>query len=368
MGTVYSNLGLERFLGERRLSLERTAVGDRYVMARMREGGFNLGGEQSGHMILSDFSTTGDGLIAGLQVLAVLVQSDQPMSRLARQFEPVPQKTENVRFANGAKPLDDASVKAAIADGEARLNACGRIVVRPSGTEPLIRIMAEGDDAKLVAQVVRDIAGAVKQAATAEALAPTLRQRSVAEAVVAFAITQAVRDGRLVHGVGHSGPDAVVGVFGDQAGLVVQVIAETHRGANDARMQGPHAPGRAQVQVAVVDRSRLGHDLDRRPSRRVALHMARRNDRDIAVGSVGFVVSGLRVRRQAYRPGGQADGGQPRERQALGNDGGHGFLFSPSPTPCAASRRRRRAPDGRPGKQNVRGLAPFPRARYVDFT
>jgi phosphoglucosamine mutase len=167
VGTVYSNLGLERFLGERRLSLERTAVGDRYVMARMREGGFNLGGEQSGHMILSDFSTTGDGLIAGLQVLAVLVQSDQPMSRLARQFEPVPQKTENVRFANGAKPLDDASVKAAIADGEARLNACGRIVVRPSGTEPLIRIMAEGDDAKLVAQVVRDIAGAVKQAATA---------------------------------------------------------------------------------------------------------------------------------------------------------------------------------------------------------
>jgi phosphoglucosamine mutase len=167
VGTVYSNLGLERFLGERRLSLERTAVGDRYVMARMREGGFNLGGEQSGHMILSDFSTTGDGLIAGLQVLAVLVQSDQPMSRLARQFEPVPQKTENVRFANGAKPLDDASVKAAIADGEARLNACGRIVVRPSGTEPLIRIMAEGDDAKLVAQVVREIAGAVKQAATA---------------------------------------------------------------------------------------------------------------------------------------------------------------------------------------------------------
>jgi phosphoglucosamine mutase len=165
VGTVYSNLGFERFLAGRNLSLERTAVGDRYVMARMREGGFNIGGEQSGHVILSDFSTTGDGLIAALQVLAVLVQSGKRMSDLARQFEPVPQKTENVRFANGAKPLDDPSVKAAIADGEARLNACGRIVVRPSGTEPLIRIMAEGDDAKLVAQVVRDIAGAVKQVA-----------------------------------------------------------------------------------------------------------------------------------------------------------------------------------------------------------
>ncbi len=165
VGTVYSNLGLERFLNERGLGLERTAVGDRYVMARMREGGFNLGGEQSGHIILSDFSTTGDGLIAALQVLAVLVQSDRPMSQLARQFDPVPQKLENVRFANGAKPLENAGVKAAIADGEARLNACGRIVVRPSGTEPLIRIMAEGDDAKLVAQVVRDIVGAVRQVA-----------------------------------------------------------------------------------------------------------------------------------------------------------------------------------------------------------
>jgi phosphoglucosamine mutase len=164
VGTVMSNLGLERLMSERGLTLERTAVGDRYVSARMREGGFNLGGEQSGHVILSDFSTTGDGLIAALQVLAVLVQSDQPMSALAKQFEPVPQKLENVRFASGAKPLDSAEVKAAIADGQARLNSSGRVVVRPSGTEPLIRIMAEGDDAKLVAQVVRDIAGAVKQA------------------------------------------------------------------------------------------------------------------------------------------------------------------------------------------------------------
>jgi phosphoglucosamine mutase len=165
VATVMSNLGLERFLAGKNLSLQRTAVGDRYVMARMREGGFNLGGEQSGHIILSDFSTTGDGLIAALQVLTVLVGSEKPMSALARQFEPVPQKLENVRFAAGAKPLDNDKVKASIAEGEARLNASGRLVVRASGTEPLIRVMAEGDDAKLVAQVVKEIAGAVKQVA-----------------------------------------------------------------------------------------------------------------------------------------------------------------------------------------------------------
>ena len=165
VATIMSNLGLERFLRERGLDLIRTPVGDRHVMARMREGGFNLGGEQSGHVILSDFSTTGDGLIAALQVLTVLVRSDKPMSALARQFEPVPQKMENVRFAGASKPLENAQVKAAIADGEALHNASGRIVVRASGTEPLIRVMAEGDDAKLVAQVVREIAGAVKQAA-----------------------------------------------------------------------------------------------------------------------------------------------------------------------------------------------------------
>jgi phosphoglucosamine mutase len=165
VATVMSNLGLERFLAERDLKLERTPVGDRAVMARMREGGFNLGGEQSGHIILSDFSTTGDGMIAALQVLSVLVRSDKPMSALARQFEPVPQKLENVRFTGAAKPLENAQVQAAIAEGEARLNSGGRVLVRASGTEPLIRVMAEGDDAKLVAQVVRDIAGAVKQAA-----------------------------------------------------------------------------------------------------------------------------------------------------------------------------------------------------------
>jgi phosphoglucosamine mutase len=161
VATVMSNLGLERFLGGRGLKLERTAVGDRYVMARMREGGFNIGGEQSGHVILSDFSTTGDGLIAALQVLAVMVRTGRPMSALGRQFEPLPQLLENVRFAGG-KPLEHKTVKEAIADGEAQLNGAGRIVVRPSGTEPLIRIMAEGDDPALVRKVVKSIVSAVK--------------------------------------------------------------------------------------------------------------------------------------------------------------------------------------------------------------
>jgi phosphoglucosamine mutase len=164
VATVMSNLGLERFLKARKLKLERTAVGDRAVMMRMREGGFNLGGEQSGHIILSDYSTTGDGLLAALQVLAVLKESEKPMSALARQFDPVPQKLENVRFGGG-KPLENAEVMGAIANAEQRLNGSGRILVRASGTEPLIRIMAEGDDEKLVSQVVKEIAGAVKKAA-----------------------------------------------------------------------------------------------------------------------------------------------------------------------------------------------------------
>jgi phosphoglucosamine mutase len=164
VATVMSNLGLERFLQTRKLSLARTPVGDRAVVARMREGGFNLGGEQSGHIVLSDFSTTGDGLLAALQVLAVLKESDKPMSALARQFEPVPQKLENVRFASG-KPLENAEVIAVMANAEQRLNGCGRILVRASGTEPLIRVMAEGDDEKLVSQVVKEIVGAVKKAA-----------------------------------------------------------------------------------------------------------------------------------------------------------------------------------------------------------
>jgi phosphoglucosamine mutase len=164
VATVMSNLGLERFLAGKGLGLERTPVGDRYVMARMREGKFNLGGEASGHIIMSDYSTTGDGLIAALQVMAEMVRSRQPMSALARQFEPVPQMLENVRFARG-KPLENAAVQQAIAEAETRLNGCGRVLVRASGTEPLIRIMAEGDDEKLVGQLVRDIAGAVRMAA-----------------------------------------------------------------------------------------------------------------------------------------------------------------------------------------------------------
>ena len=164
VATVMSNLGFERFLSQRGIGMERTKVGDRYVMERMREGGFNLGGEASGHIILSDFSTTGDGLIAALQVLSVMVTSGKPMSALARQFEPVPQKLENVRFAGG-EPLKADRVQQAISEGETRLNGSGRVLVRASGTEPLIRVMAEGDDERLVAQVVRDICSAVKAAA-----------------------------------------------------------------------------------------------------------------------------------------------------------------------------------------------------------
>ncbi|HET9160824.1 MAG TPA: phosphoglucosamine mutase [Caulobacteraceae bacterium] len=165
VATVMSNLGLERHLAGKGIKLERTPVGDRYVVARMREGGFNVGGEQSGHVVLSDFSTTGDGMIAALQVLAVMRRTGKPMSALARQFEPVPQRLENVKFAKGATPLKNETVLSVIAAAEAKLNGTGRILVRPSGTEPLIRIMAEGDDEALVNQLVSEIAGAVKQAA-----------------------------------------------------------------------------------------------------------------------------------------------------------------------------------------------------------
>jgi phosphoglucosamine mutase len=130
----------------------------------MRDGAFNVGGEQSGHIILSDFSTTGDGLIAALQVLAVLAQEERPASEAAHLFEPLPQVLENVRFRKGS-PLDAASVKTAIADANARLGAAGRVLVRKSGTEPLIRVMAEGDDEKLVRAVVRQIAGAIEEVA-----------------------------------------------------------------------------------------------------------------------------------------------------------------------------------------------------------
>lgn len=165
VATVMSNLGLERFLEGEGLRLERTQVGDRYVLERMKEGGFNVGGEQSGHMILSDHATTGDGTLAGLQVLAELVASGKPASELLHQFDPVPQLLKNVRFSGG-KPLDDVKVKAAIAEGEAALAGRGRLVIRPSGTEPLIRVMAEGDDAGQVERVVDMICDAVRAVAT----------------------------------------------------------------------------------------------------------------------------------------------------------------------------------------------------------
>ncbi|MBP2310929.1 phosphoglucosamine mutase [Azospirillum soli] len=166
VATVMSNLGMERYLQAMGLHLARTPVGDRYVVEHMRERGYNVGGEQSGHMVLSDYSTTGDGLIAALQVLAVLIQSGgKTASEVCRVFSPVPQKLTNVRFAAGSKPLEIASVKEAIQEGEARLNGSGRILIRKSGTEPVIRVMAEGDDEGLVHRVVGDIAAAIQSAA-----------------------------------------------------------------------------------------------------------------------------------------------------------------------------------------------------------
>ena len=166
VATVMSNLGLERYLHGQGLTLERTQVGDRYVLERMKAGGFNLGGEQSGHMILLDHATTGDGTIAALQVLAALVKSGKRASQLLHLFDPVPQLLKNVRFAGG-KPLDNARVQAVIADAEAQLAGRGRLVIRPSGTEPVIRVMAEGDDAAEVTAVVDAICAAVQEAADA---------------------------------------------------------------------------------------------------------------------------------------------------------------------------------------------------------
>lgn len=163
VATVMSNLGLERYLGGLGLSLHRTAVGDRHVLEAMRAQGFNVGGEQSGHIILTDHATTGDGLVAALQVLAELVESGRPASELLRQFEPLPQVLKNVRFKGGT-PLEQDAVKRAIADAEARLNGTGRLVIRKSGTEPLIRVMAEGEDEALVEAVVDSICEAVKAA------------------------------------------------------------------------------------------------------------------------------------------------------------------------------------------------------------
>ena len=164
VGTVMSNIGLERYLGNHDLKLVRAPVGDRYVIEHMREGGFNVGGEQSGHIIFSDFITTGDGLIAALQVLAVLADERRPASEAAHLFEPAPQFLENVRFSRG-EPLQRFRRSLRVfGDCESRLNGGGQILVRKSGTEPVIRIMGEGDDEKLVRQVVRDIADIIRSA------------------------------------------------------------------------------------------------------------------------------------------------------------------------------------------------------------
>jgi phosphoglucosamine mutase len=162
VGTVMSNIGLERYLATLNLKLVRASVGDRYVIEKMREGGFNVGGEQSGHIIFSDFITTGDGLIAALQVLAVIAEERRPASEAAHIFEPAPQILENVRLKRG-EPLTDSKVTSRIKDCEARLNGHGRLLVRKSGTEPVIRIMGEGEDEKLVRQIVREIAQVIRE-------------------------------------------------------------------------------------------------------------------------------------------------------------------------------------------------------------
>jgi phosphoglucosamine mutase len=164
VATIMSNLGLERWLEGRDLTLERSKVGDRYVLEKMREGGFNLGGEQSGHMILLDHATTGDGTVAALQVLAAMVHTQKRASELLHVFDAVPQLLKNVRYSGG-KPLEAEEVRSAVADAEAQLAANGRLVIRASGTEPVIRVMAEGDDARLVEQVVDSVCDAVRRAA-----------------------------------------------------------------------------------------------------------------------------------------------------------------------------------------------------------
>jgi len=161
VGTVMSNLGLERHLSELGLKLIRTPVGDRYVVERMRESGCNVGGEQSGHIILSDYTTTGDGLIAALQALAVIVQSGRPASEAGRPFQPLPQLLKNVRTASVGAALEAPAVQRAIRDAEARLGSSGRLLIRKSGTEPVIRIMAEGEDEALIGHVVESIADAL---------------------------------------------------------------------------------------------------------------------------------------------------------------------------------------------------------------
>ena len=163
VATVMSNLGLEHFLTGIGLDLMRTQVGDRYVVEHMRKNGFNIGGEQSGHIILGDYGSTGDGLVAALQVLSVLVTAVGPVSEVCRPFEPLPQLLRNVSYSGG-QPLEDAAVKKSISSGEERLAGTGRLLIRKSGTEPLIRVMAEGEDQALVSSVVNDIVEAVERA------------------------------------------------------------------------------------------------------------------------------------------------------------------------------------------------------------
>ena len=160
VATVMSNLGLERFLGDKGLSLHRTKVGDRYVVEHMRSHNFNVGGEQSGHIVLSDFATTGDGLVAALQLLACVKRMDRPVSQVCRRFDPVPQLLRNVRVAAG-KPLEDKTVQEAIAGATAELDKAGRLVIRASGTEPLIRVMAEGDDRAQIERIVDELVGVI---------------------------------------------------------------------------------------------------------------------------------------------------------------------------------------------------------------
>ena len=164
VATVMSNLGLERYLKSIGLDLVRTQVGDRYVLDQMITQGYNVGGEQSGHIILTDYATTGDGLVTALQLLAVLKKSGKPVSEVCRRFEPLPQVLKNVR-TNAAKPLESDAVKRAILAGQQKLGKSGRLVIRPSGTEPVIRVMAEGDDMKLVESVVGDICNVLAKAA-----------------------------------------------------------------------------------------------------------------------------------------------------------------------------------------------------------
>jgi len=164
VATVMSNLGLERYLSGRGLALHRTPVGDRHVVAAMRRGGFNLGGEQSGHIVMTDYATTGDGLIAGLQFLAAMIQTDRPASALARVFTPCPQRLHNVRFRADRLPLDEPSVRQVIAAGQSRLGGKGRLLIRKSGTEPLIRVMGECEDEHLLDATIADVVAAVQAA------------------------------------------------------------------------------------------------------------------------------------------------------------------------------------------------------------